>query len=224
LITPPENRVTAITVVRNGERYLADALNSILRQGLAPARILVIDGQSTDGTARIAKSFETVRYIRQDGLGLANARNIGIEEAETEFIAFLDHDDLWLTGKLETQMGRMMGNPALLYTTTWMKFLYEGESRRATAGPPEDAATPSSLVARREAFEETGLFDPAYSIGCDADWFTRARDAGLRSAVVPEVLLQKRLHDTNLSRSGLKNRREMFRIARQSIARRSGSQ
>ena len=115
-------RVSVITVVKNGERYLAEAVQSVLNQTYQPDEIIVVDGQSTDQTAIIARSFTQVRYILQPDQGLANARNLGIDAAQGTFIAFLDHDDLWTTGKLETQMEFMAERPDLLYTTIRMRF------------------------------------------------------------------------------------------------------
>lgn len=209
-------RVSVITVVKNGERLLAEAIRSILAQTFPPAEVLVVDGHSVDGTARVARSFVEVRYLLQPGHGLAAARNLGIQKSQGDLVAFLDHDDLWAARKLEFQVKTMRQNPSLGYTTTWMKLVprpREGEAVR-------DACTPSALVARRELFSRIGSFDPQYAIGCDADWFTRARDHQVPAAVVPRVLLYKRLHDTNLSANAAVNRREMFHIAKRSIERR----
>ena len=216
----PAPSVSVVTVVKNGERFLSQAIASILRQTLAPVEIIVVDGESTDNTAGIARSYSQVRYLRQQGQGLAGARNAGIDAARGELIAFLDHDDLWHEKKLEVQVGRMQRDPALGYTTTLMEFLVEAGAGRMAAEAPRHGCTPSALVARRELFAILGGFDPEYAIGCDADWFTRARDAGIPTAVIPQVLLYKRLHDGNLSTDAARNRREMFLIARRSIARR----
>ena len=220
--------ISVIVVVKNGERYLAQGLDSILAQTLAPAEIIVVIGESLDATAEIAHAYPTVRVLMQADQGLANARNLGIKMAAGELIAFLDHDDLWLPNKLAVQAEWMHTQPTVQYTTTWMQFLLEDESEAvsvpvspADAGPQE-AGTPSGLMARKALFMSLGMFDPAYQIGCDADWFVRARDAGIESAVIPEVLFTKRLHQNNLSRRGALNRKEMFQIARASLARQRG--
>jgi GT2 family glycosyltransferase len=56
-----------------------------------------------------------------------------------------------------------------------------------------------TLVARRAVFEQVGGFDPDYRIGSDFEWFTRAKDAGIPMAILPRVLLYRRIHDSNLS-------------------------
>lgn len=222
---PVRPAVSVIVVVKNGERFLGDALRSALTQTLPPAEILVVDGRSTDGTARIVRSFPGVRHLIQPDDGLANARNLGIGAARHDLIAFLDHDDLWEPPKLATQVQRLLGSPPVEYTLTWMRFFLERGTRppaRFADGLLEvrrEAATPSALVAHRSAFDRVGAFDSTLTIGCDADWFTRARDLGVSFAVIPEVLLRKRLHATNLSTDYSRNRREIFEVARRSIAR-----
>src|SRR3989304_1795815 len=96
--------VSVIVVVKNGACYLASALQSIFEQDYTPLEVLVVDGQSTDDTAEIAKSFGSIRYLWQSDRGLANARNIGIQAAQGDLIAFLDHEDVWAPNKLSTQV------------------------------------------------------------------------------------------------------------------------
>lgn len=218
-------RVSVITVVKNGERYVGEALQSILAQTLTPYEIIVVDGQSTDQTAAVVRSFAAVRLIEQSNQGLANARNIGLDVAQGDWIAFLDHDDVWAADKLQIQVQAMQAQPDLAYTTTWLQFIRETDATvrpdwdATTLAQTRDGSTPSALLARRAVFEEVGRFDPAYTIGCDADWFTRARDYGVPTLSVPRVLLYKRLHQFNLSHHAALNRQEMFRIARASLLR-----
>ncbi len=222
-------RVSIVTVVRNGEAYLQEAIASILSQTVQPFQVLVVDGRSTDRTPEIARSYKQIQYLVQQTTGLANARNLGIRHAEGEFIAFLDHDDVWMPRKLELQLRRMCEKPALGYTTTRMVFVGdrgappERKPEYRAASAPRSAPTPSALMARRELFQQVGEFDPQYTIGCDSDWFTRARDMAVQTEEIPDVLLRKRLHHANLSLDASLNRLEMARIARQSILRRTRS-
>lgn len=217
------SRVSVIMAVKNGELYFAQALESVMAQTAPPFEILVIDGRSTDRTAAIAQRFP-VKYLVQHDDGLANARNLGIRFARGEFIAFLDSDDEWAPAKLELQLRAMDADPTLQYTTTLMQFRMEPDStfragEREALKEPRAGLTPGALVTRRALFEEIGGFDPAYLIGGDSDWFARARDLTIPTFLVPQVLLYKRLHATNLSTNIAQNRHDMFRLAKQSIAR-----
>jgi len=232
-LTTPGRRspgVSVIVAVRNGADYLSEALDSIGLQTLPPAEVLVVDGASSDSSVSVAESFPGVRVVTQLGMGLAGARNQGLALASQPYVAFLDHDDRWLPDKLALQVGLLEREPALGYCICQLRFLSaKGESivpptNRAKAARSFPAVTPGGLVARRALFERIGGFDPAYRIGCDAAWFTTARDAGIPWRLLPLELLEKRLHAGNLSNQSRINRQEMFRIAAASVARRrSGS-
>ena len=98
------NLISCIVPVFNGERYLAEALDSILAQTWRPLEVIVVDDGSTDGTAHIAAGYGAeVSYIHQANAGPAAARNRGLDAARGEFIAFLDADDLWHKDKLSAR-------------------------------------------------------------------------------------------------------------------------
>lgn len=110
--------VSAIIPAYNAERYLADAINSVLRQTRAPDEVIIVDDGSTDNTPEIAKSFGgRVRYVRQENNGPSAARNLGIQEARGDWIAFLDGDDAWLPWHLSEALKVMVNYPdaALFY-------------------------------------------------------------------------------------------------------------
>ena len=94
--------VTVVLAVRNGERYLASAIQSVLAQDYRPIELVVVDGQSSDATAAIAQSFVQVHYVRQMTQGISNAYNLGIEVASGDLIAFISHDE-W---RLSSPAGR----------------------------------------------------------------------------------------------------------------------
>lgn len=97
--------VTTIIPVFNCEQYIEDAIESALGQSYENIDIIVVDDGSTDDTRNKIKKFKNrVEYIYQENQGSSKARNIGIQMAKGEYIAFLDADDRWHTNKIETQM------------------------------------------------------------------------------------------------------------------------
>lgn len=220
-----EPTITAIIVVRNGERFLADALHSIAAQTRPPDEVIVVDGQSTDRTAAIAQAFPGARYLLQPELGIANARNLALGAATGDFVAFLDADDLWTAHKLQRQFDFMLANPHLMYTTTLLKLFYDpGTPPRSgfleagfTTGI--EGRFPGTMLARRTVFQQVGLFDPAFAIAFEVDWFARAQDACVSSAVVEEVLLHKRIHANNNAIRRAQFQREWFVVMRRSLQR-----
>jgi glycosyltransferase involved in cell wall biosynthesis len=220
--------ITVIIVVRNGERFLASALQSIAHQTRPPDEVIVVDGQSTDRTAQIAQSFPGVRYLLQPDLGIANARNWAIATATSEFIAFLDADDVWTTDKLAVQMAYMLEHPQLMYTTTWLNHFYDPTCpprpgyRLESFEQGIEGRTPGTMLAHHTVFKQAGLFDPAFGLASEADWFARTQDAGIPSDVIKTVLLHKRIHASNSSIQREQYRQEWFVVMRQSLLRKRG--
>ncbi len=96
-------RITALINTHNYGRFVGEAIESVLAQGVAPGEmeVLVVDDGSTDDTAAVVAKFgERVRYVRKENGGQASALNVGFAEARGEIIATLDGDDLWLPGKV----------------------------------------------------------------------------------------------------------------------------
>lgn len=105
-----------IMPVYNGEKYIAEAIESILSQTYKNFEIIIINDCSTDNCFEKVKPYlnqSNVKYIQQENKGTAAARNTGIMNSSGEFIAFLDQDDLWLTDKLKIQVEYLRGNPKI---------------------------------------------------------------------------------------------------------------
>jgi len=215
--------VSVIMVVKNGEKYLRNAINSVINQSFQPIEIIVVDGDSTDSTAEIAKSFPGVNYRKQVGLGLANARNTGIDCASGELIAFLDCDDLWVVEKLKIQTMEFLNNQNIGYNYGNVKLFVEpGTALRpgyssTNFEEPQHGRTPGTLMVRKSLFRTVGNFKPEHKIGCDFEWFARVMDLGVPFSYIPEILLLKRVHSENLSNDAETNRSEIFKIVRQTL-------
>ena len=117
-------KVSVIIPTYNGQRYLADTIESVLAQSMPDLEVIIIDDGSTDNTPGLVQDFikrnQRVRYFRQERKGVSAARNRGISESRAKFIAFIDHDDLWLPEKLEKQLALFDADPgiALVYART----------------------------------------------------------------------------------------------------------
>lgn len=199
--------VSCVVPVFNGERYLAEALDSIIAQADQNLEILIIDDGSTDKTAEVAAGYgDTVTYIHQSNAGPAVARNTGITAAKGEFIAFLDADDTWVADKLERQLARFyaraeLGICAAHNQNFWEPELEEEERRlRAQgAGEPQPGVFPTMLI-RHRVFDTVGLLNPDLKHRDSMEWLGRAQEAGIVMETMPDVLLNRRLHLANISR------------------------
>ena len=105
-------KISIIISVYNGENYLAEAIQSALDQDYPNTEIIVMNDGSTDNTSRIIDSFGTRAIgIYQENRGLGAARNAGVSKASGEYLAFLDHDDLWVPHKLSCQLKLIQSSP-----------------------------------------------------------------------------------------------------------------
>ena len=191
--------VSCIVPAYNSEQHLKETLDSIFRQGHRPLEILVCDDGSTDGTAGVVAAYgERVRYLRQPNAGPCAARNTGIAQASGEFLAFLDADDLWLPEKLSRQMARFEERPDLDYSVCHVQNFVDPRERGMTVDPARLAPIPGfttvALVVRRRSFERIGGFDASLKHSSETDWFLRADEAGAVKELLPDVLVQRRLH------------------------------
>lgn len=221
--------VSCIIPTFNSERYLAEAIASVLAQTYRPIEVIVADAGSTDGTAAIvARAEGGIRFAQHQGGGPAATRNLGIRSARGDFVAFLDADDLWHPEKLAIQMACFHGDPTLDLCTAHVQQFFAG----GPGGMPGQAETDPrlrpvpgfvtiTLLARRTAFERVGELDPGLWHSDSADWFLRAADAGLSVRLLPETLTYHRLHGANLSlRRGAESRKEFLRLIKSTLDRR----
>jgi glycosyltransferase involved in cell wall biosynthesis len=222
------NLVSVIVPVYNGERYLSAALDSIFAQHYRPIEVIVVDDGSADNSAHIVRSYRDIQYIYQINEGHGKAKNTGIAASQGEFIAFLDADDLWTPDKLSLQVDHLINNPNVGYALCKMRFLLEpgvhmpsGLHKEHLLGTPS-AYIPSALVVRMSVIKKIGMFDPSYRHSNDSDWFFRAHDAGITMTILPEVLLYRRIHSSNLSREIQTMSSELLRVVKTSINRKRG--
>ena len=102
--TAAKPTISVIIPTYNCDRFIAQAIESVLNQKDCEYEVIVIDDGSTDRTKKIVNQYaHSIRYIHQKNQGVAVARNRGIAEAKGELIAFLDADDYFLPHKLSTQ-------------------------------------------------------------------------------------------------------------------------
>jgi glycosyltransferase involved in cell wall biosynthesis len=120
--------VSAIIIVRDGEQFIAEAIESVIAQEGVAWELIVVDDGSRDGTEAIVQSFASrlagrLRLLHHPGhanLGMSASRNLGIAESSSDYVAFLDADDLWLPGKLAEQVAILDSEPgtAMVYGRT----------------------------------------------------------------------------------------------------------
>jgi len=223
-------RVSTIIPCWNGERYLADAIRSVLAQNVASLEIIVADDGSTDATPEVAKQFgDVVRTIALPHAGAASARNQGVEQARGELLAFLDADDLWTDGRLPRQIEVLDADAAvdlvMGHTVQFVSPDVPGAERSRFAFDPAPAAARLSgtLLVRKSSFLRVGGFAPELTTGEFMDWYVRAEELGLKSVMLPEVVLRRRLHGANHGIVRRDARKDYMNVIKAALDRRRAS-
>lgn len=219
--------VSVIVPVYNGERYLAETLESLRAQTHRPLEVIVVDDGSADGSAGIAERFAPlVRLVRQPHAGVSAAHNRGITQARGEFLSFLDADDLWPEDKTARQIAALADRPELDMVYGQMQQFVSPEldpglmSRKGCSDQVVPGYSKGTLLMRRESFLRVGLFDTSRRLGEFIDWYLRALDIGLRGHMLPQVLLERRIHETNTGTRERDARTDYARILKASLDRR----
>jgi glycosyltransferase involved in cell wall biosynthesis len=218
--------VSVLVGAYNAERYLGEALRSVLAQSYRPLELIVVDDGSTDRTAEVAQRHGSVLYAYQENAGNGAARNRAVELASGELFAFLDADDRFVPGKLERQWEALEADPALDLVFGHVREFVSPElteEQRAAIRPPSPTApwtAPNLMLIRREAFFRVGAFSEELRVGVTVDWYARALEGGLRSLMLPDVVLERRLHLDNNGLRESDSRSQYLHVLKASLDRR----
>jgi alpha-1,6-rhamnosyltransferase len=199
-VIPMAPAVDFIVPVYNAAEFLREALESVLAQDYQPFRIIAVDDGSTDTSVEIVEEYPEVVLIRQENQGPAAARNVGLAAAEAPYVALHDADDLLPPDKLRIQVGYLeehtevacvLGRQEWIDPPPWLP-------RDALYGELGGIPLPSAVF-RTAVLRELGGFDPSFRTGEDVDLLMRLREAKHEITVLPDVVLYRRYHGSNLS-------------------------
>lgn len=233
-MTPPASQTTLSVLIPiwNGARYLAEAVNSVLYQGVADLEvILLVDEGSEDDSAAVAEALvaaaPSVRSLPQPHLGLAAARNRGVSLARGRFLLHLDSDDILIPGSLAVLMNALSADPdADLVTGLSLAFVSpeippEQAARYDLPKGPQLGGLPGTSIVRAAFAERVGPQDVSLAHSSDLDWMIRAKEAGAKVLVLPDVVLRRRIHGRNFSllSNGASSRLRILRAALERRAR-----
>lgn len=207
------SRITVLMAVRDGERYLHEALMSLLGQTFQDFELLVVDDGSRDRSREIVLSFGDPRIrllVQAENLGLATSLNRGLREARYELVARQDADDVSEPSRLERQVAWMEAHPgAALVGSAYTKMAAQGESlgeRRLPADPVLIRwfllffcpFVHSAVMLRKPLAEEVGLYDERLRYAMDYDLWLRLADR-YEVANLEEPLVRWRVHPSSMT-------------------------
>jgi glycosyltransferase involved in cell wall biosynthesis len=221
-----ELTITVVVAAYQAEQFITETIESILGQTRAPDEVIVVDDESTDGTARELERFgERIRVIRKVNGGCAAAFNTGFRAAHGDFVAECGSDDIWEPDKLERQLAALESHPEvdIIFSAARLFGNQEGQ----WAMPPEDASVgvldrrrfgltlfrvnpicPSTTLIRRSLYERLAPFVERTQMATeDYDFWMRAQRAGATFYYDPAMLVRYRRHESNASSNHLAMKR-----------------
>ena len=212
----PQPRVTVLTTVYNGARYLDEAIDSILAEEFSDFEYIIVDDGSTDGTAailaRAASRDPRISVLRNEtNRGIAASANRGLAVARGEYIARIDCDDISMPGRFRRQVATLDAHPEVALVS----MNYESISADGAVIARSHRDHPSIVVEyllnfsnslgghsqvmfRRSAVEAVGGYDETCAAALDSDLWTRIVRQG-RIVVLPEIGMRYRVHDESVS-------------------------
>lgn len=224
--------VSIVMAVHNGERYLSEAVDSIVNQSFRDFEFIIVDDGSSDGSPSLleayAKCDNRIRIITQANQGLAVALNNGIRIAQGKLIARMDADDISYPIRLGQQVSFLRRNPEVICCGTQVRLIdHDGDviglwsrpfaseliQSRLLAGEGGLIVHPTMMI-RKESLMRLGLYDERYTRGQDFDLLLRLSEIG-RLANLDQILLDWRQHPSNASATASI---DQFKFLKQSLS------
>jgi glycosyltransferase involved in cell wall biosynthesis len=214
---------SVIVPVLNGRSFIVDALKSVTDQ-LEPAdEILVIDDGSTDNTRDILQGCDPrVKLLAGPGRGPSAARNVGLAVASGDFIAFLDHDDIWPAGRHQALLSRLTGDASVDAAAGRIRILVEAGCEGSVYLPLHGKHEPEILMTclyRRGLIDRVGNFDETLRFCEDLDFHLRLGEIGMNVALCDCDSLVYRRHATNATNNRPPRNSVMIELAARRLAR-----
>ena len=179
----PESGLASVIIpCYNQAHFLHEAIESASAQTYSHREILVVDDGTTDNTAKVTAGYPGVRYVRQENLGVASARNTGFKQSRGEYLVFLDADDRLLPEALRVGVDCLRQHPDCAFASGHCRlivadgsFLAKSEQLYVSREHYLELLRrnyiwcPASVTYRRSAFELVNGFDPSLGIALDLD-------------------------------------------------------
>lgn len=211
-VDPPS--VSVIIPTYNRAWCLREAVDSVLAQEFQDFEVIVVDDGSGDETPSLLREYgDAIRVLRQPNRGVSAARNAGILAARGELIAFLDSDDIWLKGKLASQVEFFSRHPGALICQTeefWVKDgrrVNPGKRHRKQAGMIFESSlqlclvSPSAVMLRRSLLDRVGMFDERLPACEDYDLWLRVSCRFPVELIETPLIVKRGGHADQLSRA-----------------------
>ena len=216
--------VSTIIPIYNSEKYLGEAIESVLCQTHPVDEIIIVNDGSTDNGPQIAESFGgKVKIIHRENGGIGAARNTGISLATGSLITFLDADDLWLPEKTQQQHAMLQTGISDMVFGVVEQFmspeLTESQCPAQPAAMKMEGYIAGAMMVSKEVFMQVGPFPENNALGEFIDWYCRAKELSLRMTMSDSIVLHRRIHQHNTTRLWKDSRKDYLDALRQKLSR-----
>jgi glycosyltransferase involved in cell wall biosynthesis len=220
--------ISVIIPVYNGQDYLLESIQSVCEQEYDNLEIIIVDDGSTDGTAELIYSMKkrnTIKYFYQQNKGPASARNMGLEKASGEWIAFLDSDDLWPKSKISRCLESIKKNNEVEIVWGMTEVFFQSEELKSKFIGSDFAKKPifntylGAVFTRKSVFEKTGLFDTSLRYCEDLDWYQKTIEKKIKTIFTNSVELYYRVHYTNSTHDNFSLNKNLIRMLKNKLSR-----
>lgn len=210
------DKVSVVIPAYNSMKYLPETLDSVFAQTHQNLEVIVVDDGSKDHTEEFMKTYpHPVVYIKQENKGLAGARNTGLKAVTSEFVAFVDSDDLWEPEKIAVQLDVLRRHPEAAMVYSRMSYIDQFSQKTDSSYDCEchegmiferlfegNFIPVSSVLIRKSCVDRVGFFDGRWK-GCeDYDYWLRV-SVDEPIAFVDQPFLKYRVHSDNMSKNSL---------------------
>ncbi|MGC8660210.1 MAG: glycosyltransferase family 2 protein [Desulfomonilaceae bacterium] len=213
--------VSVIIPTHNRLELLKQTIEAVRNQTFREFEIVVVNDGSTDGTGEWLSGQNDLVVINQENQGIASSRNNGVAIGRGEWLAFLDHDDIWAPNKLETQVDFAKSNPdvgmvAVKHVRLGKKIHHKGPGKWIKGDLfakvfSESFIHTSSVMIRKDVFQKVGGFPTRYRFADEFDvWLRISRDHEIAFFDKPLVFI--RFYDANTSHNRIGVRSDTYDI------------
>jgi len=206
-------KISVIICIYNGEKFIKDAIESVLAQTFRDFELIIVDDGSNDQSKNLVGPYvhrfpDKVRYIYKDHSGLSSTRNRGINEAAGEYISFLDHDDTFHPQKLQKQLDVILNSSiGLVHCARYTKDIHSDEEPIIRPQMPArnrieflegKGHISMTILTKKSTLVNSGMFDENLLTSNDTDmWLRIAKNHEI--AFIEEPLMTFLIHGSNMS-------------------------
>lgn len=217
-------KVSVVTICRNSEATLEQALSSVFRQTYPEIEHIVIDGNSSDGTGTVIRRYSDrlAYWVSEPDRGIADAYNKGLAQVHGDVVGILNSDDYYVGGRIGEVMAQFEAEEQLGFVFADLDYVDEqGRLLFTQLGDPDYMSSISytmpsiphpTVFARTTVYQQIGGFDETYKVAMDYEWLLRAVKAGFRGRYLPGSMTAMRIGG-NSERRCYEGYRETMRAA-----------